>query len=263
MHPVAGRCKHCRTSLISAPTPTAVSSALTPRTAASQSAGNTAIAPQAAQDGAYARGQAPAWWRRWTVWLVIFAALAIAVAIVGLAWPHMLGLGPKRAAQPHRPLSRAAPTPVPPATDLPQGDPWAPTPTPPANGADASAPAPDTHAAPDTTHSQDSLDLFDPDANALAPNRAPAQAVPPAASHGFAKRVCERIATCSGNASLMTVCEWAQHYESLRDDALRSISPVAARCLDAISEVDCQLRPALVIGQLLQRGCLEWLMEEP
>jgi hypothetical protein len=147
IHPVAGRCKHCKEDLSQFRSSRAAAAAPLPALrgnghpngakAASAVPAGVPVAIAAAESqpilpprptGRSVAAQAPSMWRSWPVLVIILAILAIGAAVTLMVWPTGQSDSGKRALQPPPAPEHMETNPLPPSQ--PQGgggaDPWSP-----------------------------------------------------------------------------------------------------------------------------------------
>jgi hypothetical protein len=275
IHPIAGKCKHCKADLSSyrsaRPAANAPLPALTQAPApvngvpAHAPIAHAVPVPAMAHDAAQpvlpprptARVQAPqpagSAWRSWPVVVIVVATMAIIAAVVLMMWPAR-SHGGKRALQPPPAPERmdTQTPPVMPKIDspvtpqpAPQGsaqDPWSMRP---ADPQDPSATLDPGSAGPG---SAGGADPDEPDLDALDPGASPpSPRVPAARRHGAAgnlagpmasvmAHLCRKLVQCGADdAQMMSACNLM-----LRMPDTPPIScPAAQRCLGHIDAMSC------------------------
>jgi hypothetical protein len=264
VHPIAGRCKHCKADLSSYRS--ARPAASTPLPALHQAAASGHAHPHAPSPHAIAHavtlpGPAPesravlpprptgsfptaapgrGTWRSWPVMVIALAAAAIVAAVVLMVWPEAT----------RREGKRALPAPPAPERMVPQSPPPEPSPAPPARAGqgqadpwsqnDRAAPArPSAPAAPSQVPDDDT----DPDDDAQAAPRAPAQGRwqdPSAVGNtmvvfAMANHLCRKAASCGVDDPML---------RNMCDTIARNPDPpltcaAAERCLRQIDAMSC------------------------
>jgi len=282
IHPIAGKCKHCKADLASyraaRPAANAPLPALAPPAARNghpphapvahavplPRAAETVLPPRPSGDAGAAPSSA---WRSWPVVVIVVAMLAIVAAVVIMVWPATHAAGGKRALQPppapERMDTQTAPVlpkvdgtqphaQAPPA----QADPWA-----------QPAPRPDPPQDPTAQAAQDDDQESDDDPPAAPavtnPYRQRTPHRPPQLSGGgivelaMTARICRKLVQCgTSDATLKTTCE---AIANLPADPPAGC-PAAERCLRRIDAMGCSSQPdALQLGMLLMqfRDCAE------
>lgn len=276
VHPIAGRCKHCKADLAEArgarPAAAAALPALAgggiarPATTAKADPTPAPVTPVRAIAAAAAdaqpilpprptgRMQTPkasggSLLRNWPVLVIILAALAIAAAVVIMVWP---------ASTPAKADTRLAPPPAPERMDTnplpPQGsltpppgkaqppgaDPWN-------NNNGGAAPDPD-------------IDPRDPLADPFANPRA--QGGPSPGGNDMAvvmmKHVCNRMSNC-GNPMLSSMCSM---FDQLTGPTSPPSCSAAQRCVDSLDQLDCNISSLTSMGDVTKlfngiQACVE------
>jgi hypothetical protein len=272
IHPIAGKCKHCKADLSTYHAARPAASTPLPALLRVQPALPAAVAAVALPEREpravlpprpTGRVRAPAarsaGWRSWPVLVIIVATCAIVVAAVLMVWP------PAK----QDPGKRAVPTPAPERMDTQNPgaapiDPWSapraapPTPTP-ARPAPTPAPA-DPDPRPDPPQAEADPD---PDPGATTQTAPRLRNRLPTSGRGMvmlamAEHLCRKMAEC-GSDDLMT--------KGMCDTVLRSATdippncPSATRCLDHIDQMSCaaQSEDLSQLGSLLTqfRDCAE------
>jgi len=231
IHPVAGRCKHCKADLVKlrqhdgapppvfpppAPPPTGAPVAAAVGLATSRRPGAIPVAPPPARSR---------WSRRWPVLVAAIAMIAIAVSVVLLVTGESKGEArPRRAVPPPAP-ERMNVDPLP-APSTP--DPW-----------NAPAPPPSVPADPDPAPGAAPPPSADPGGAAAVPD-------PDQLFDSMVKAACTRLASCGNQHGLKDVCEDAAAISVDADTASRIRSgqchyqrDLAERCLQAIGRIPC------------------------
>ncbi len=262
MHPIAGRCKHCKADLAEARGARPAAAAALPALAGSGSARPDARRPDptpvpaspvralalAAADAQpilpprqTGRMQTPAsprgsLLRNWPVLVIILAGIAIAAAVIIMVWPTATTTkADNRLAPPPAP-ERMDTNPLPPHGSL----------TPPTAPSAPSAPSPrsapgapggpdpwgNNGAAPDV----DDIDPADPLAGPFAP-RGGASGNSNAMTIVMFKHVCNRMASC-GNPMLSSAC---QMFDQLAGPVQQPTCAAAQRCVDSLDQLDCNV----------------------
>lgn len=234
IHPVAGRCKHCKQDVaaLRAGAPRPELPILVPRTPARPEAG----APPE-----------PSLWRHWPVAVMVLAVVAILLALAVLEWPQHEAATRKQ--PPQAAAERMNTDPLPPPAQQPQpappqppsaSDPWGP------NGA---APAPDD---PDPAPDPGGLSQLGP------------LALPSSGSFMIvmAEHLCDRFHQCgSSNDFIDMYCTGVRTMQQQGAPAPRPTCPEAQRCLSTIDRMSCTARTddAAALSQLLMQfpDCLD------
>lgn len=264
VHPVAGRCKHCKEDLSSLranrPQAAAVLPALNGRTVATHVAGNgtsvhaaAAAAPVAAPVAIAGEGSAPilpqrttgrsmsaqrargSLLRNWPMIVIILAMLAIVTAVVIMVLPADRKGGGKR---------QLMPTPAP---DRMQTDPWAQPGGPGTNGPQGSItpdPQPQPRITPDPPRpATPPDDPDDPDDlyGGLGGPSGMGGMIGGAGSFAInlADAACKKLKSCPNADSLVTD-QMCQGIATMPKPALGSCAS-GQRCLDAIERMDCDI----------------------
>lgn len=284
IHPVAGKCKHCKADLTAYRAARPAANAPLPplRAPGGAHAGNGlppdapvvhAVAmPLAAQTVLPPRptarattAAAPSAWRSWPVLVIVVAMLAIVAAVVLMVWPAGSARPGKRALQPP-PAPERMDTQTPPVTPkidtAPHAarpaprDPWAAAPRadPPADpGAPSDPPA--AAAADDDT--QGAIDPFAPAAPRGHGTGANAPYGGGMLELAMTARICKKLVQCgTSDATLKMTCD---AIANLPSDPPAGC-PAAERCLRHIDAMGCTSQPdALQLGMLLMqfRDCAE------
>ena len=277
IHPIAGRCKHCKAALgaYRAARPAAIAPlpALHPTvTAGNGASGPVAHAvamPAAAQTprpGRAVTGQpAGSAWRSWPVVVIVVAMMAIVAAVVLMVWPVARGETGKHTLQPP-PAPERMDTQTPPVT--PKLDPH---PAPGRAPADPHASAP--HASPpvvpdpsDDPQADAVASDDDSGADDLSSSQGPTPGGPtgrgrPSARTNpggmlqitMAARLCRKLARCGSTDSTMKdMCEQIASMGVPVDPPAGC--PAAERCLRHIDAMGCSSQPdALQIGVLMMQ----------
>jgi hypothetical protein len=282
IHPIAGKCKHCKTDLTSyraarpaanaplpalgQPTvgqPTMLGNGHPPHAPIAHAvplplAAQTVL-PQRPSGRAHTASPGSAW-RSWPVLVIVVATLAIVAAVVLMAWPPSRGRDGKRALQPP-PAPERMDTQTPPVTpkvtpkiDAPQPhavapaprDPWAP----PAPQADPPA-DPGAQADPPKADDDDPQALIDPFTSPSPRTRGhrARAAFGGMVELAMTQRICRKLVQCgTSDAMLKTTCEAIANLPSPPPTRC----PAAERCLRHIDAMDCSSQPdALQLGMLL------------
>lgn len=252
VHPIAGKCKHCKADLSTYHAARPAASTPLPSLLRVQPAMPAAVAAVAFAEHEPPRAvlpprptgrvRAPAprssGWRSWPVLVIIVAACAIVVAAVLMVWP------PAK----QDPGKRVVPAPAPERMDTQNpgaapSDPWSsphaarpapaparPTPTPPPADPDPQAEAPDP---------TDPTDPIDPGASTQNLPRLRGRV--PVNGRGvvmlaMAEHLCRKMAEC-GSDDMMTkaMCDTVQR----NTNDIPANCPSAQRCLDHIDQMSC------------------------
>ena len=284
IHPIAGKCKHCKTDLASyraaRPAANAPLPALGPPVMRNGHPPHAPIAhavplPRAAETVLPPRptGRAEtapsSAWRSWPVLVIVLAMLAIVAAVVIMVWPAGRGSGGKRALQPPPAPERmdTQTPPVMPKVDAPQPHAQAPGAAAPAQQDPWAQPAPRRDPQPDPTAQDDDAQADDdlpatPAVKDPFGQRTPRRRLPQLSGGGMVElamtaRICRKLVQCgTSDASLRTTCE---AIANLPADPPAGC-PAAERCLRRIDAMGCSSQPdALQLGMLLMqfRDCAE------
>jgi hypothetical protein len=286
IHPIAGKCKHCKADLASyraaRPAANAALPALGQPTVGQPAVlGNghpphapiahavplpvaaQTVLPQLPSGRAHTASTGSAW-RSWPVLVIVVATLAIVAAVVLMAWPPSRGRDGKRALQPP-PAPERMDTQTPPVTpkiDAPQPhavapaprDPWAP----PAPQADPPA-DPGAQSDPSSATDDDPRALIDPFAQPSPRTRGHRARAPFGGMVELAmtQRICRKLVQCgTSDSTLKTTCEAIANLPAPPPTGC----PAAERCLRHIDAMGCSSQPdALQLGMLLMqfRDCAE------
>lgn len=280
VHPVAGKCKHCKADLTAyRATRPAASAPLPPLhqhggnghgNGASHAAthGPMAVAAPEVQPVLPSRPTARggtaqpggATWRSWPVLVIVLAMGAIIVAVVLMVWPVGASEAGKRTLQPppapERMLTDPDVKPPPPPRAQPGGapDPWS-SPYAPRPAVPAPAPSPPDRDADDQGADDQDVDAF---GNPLTP-RAPSAARPRLrlSPHGalvghMLARMCRKLKACRVDDPLAgKMCD--QIAQPQLPPPPPTTCPAAARCLQHIDDMSCddQSTNLSSIGELL------------
>jgi hypothetical protein len=296
IHPIAGKCKHCKADLTSyraarpaanAPLPALGQPSVgQPTVLGNGQPLNAPVAhavplPVAAQT-VLPRPSRPhtaeptSAWRSWPVVVIVIATLAIVAAVVVMVWPAGHARDGKRALQPP-PAPERMDTQTPPVTpkiDAPQPHAAAPSPAPGAPTAPAQAPQdpwaqpaprvdppvdPSAQGDPSSATDDDPTTLIDPFGSPTPrghPHR-PRAALGGIVELAMTQRICRKLVQCgTSEASLRTMCEAIAHLPAPPPAGC----PAAERCLRHIDAIGCNAQPdALQLGVLLMqfRDCAE------
>jgi hypothetical protein len=271
IHPIAGKCKHCKADLTAyrAARP-AANAALPPLTQAPAPPvnGQATYAPVAhavpflhevSQPVLPPRptGRVPTApsgsWRSWPVVVIVVAMMAILAAVVLMVWPAHRDRDGKRLLPPPAPERMDTQTPpvtpqikpsTPPAAQAAPQNPWSPQPGDPAHhpGA-AQVDPPDPSDPDDDPGSAD--DMFD----ALGSGRLRLNSTGQIAL-AMTAHLCQKIARCSNDQATQTTCD-----SLLRTPARPPAScPAFGRCLRQIDMLDCMPDLMRTGMQLLRLG---------
>ncbi len=286
IHPIAGRCKHCKADLsayraarpaASAPLP-ALQPSTTTGNGASGPIAHAVAMPPAAQailpPGPRAPTGQPAGsaWRSWPMVVIVVAMMAIVAAVVLMVWPTSHGEAGKPLPPPPAPERMNTQTPpITPKIDTRPAPGRAPAD--PSGGPHASAPsAPAAPAGPAGADSGDDPSPADPvasDDDPAADDAVGSPAPPPAPPRRghrtlslnaggmlqvtMAARLCRKLVQCgTTDATMKTMCE---QIASLGISSAPPAScPAAARCLRHIDLMGCTSQPdALQLGMLMMQ----------
>ncbi len=299
IHPVAGRCRHCKADLSahrsSRPAAAAALPPLVAATAPIEAAPRTEFAPlpvaaayaadlgstpvlpprpTGRQDAAPARGL----WRTWPIIVIVLAAIAIVAALVLMLWPPAT---PEAKADPRvlRPppapermdVTPVLPTPqpnvIPGAPGAPGGaDPWA-APTPPPGTVPQQVPDLDPDPAPAPTPDPDDLSA-DPFANPFGPGGGGAgggAAGGGGAGGMFGGDARSYITLAARACKKLASCspdlgEYCTVIDTLADGTLPTC-PAAQRCVDRIEGLSCaNLQGGSTVDLLLLMSTLQECM---
>ena len=279
IHPIAGRCKHCKVDLThhragpagNAPRPRLVALGGEAATASAPAATTSAAAPAAiapapaltyVDDARPAREPAGGGWsRRWPILVAVIAVAAIVVSLAFLVFdlggggnkkkkgPLSGSLGPAPEATPADPAPHTVPTPR-----MPDGR----TPTP------APVPRADPRPAPPAPADPDLADPF---------GARPSPPPPPVtgAVRDFDQFLqaaidtgCQRLTSCGGDPLIASQCTMARtslgQLQGMLADQCTAFDPTAAqRCLASIAAFPCptdQPDPAQMVATLMAlQGC--------
>lgn len=284
IHPIAGKCKHCKADLTEyrAARP-AASAPLPALNHASGAAGNvpsgpaavahavamplaaqTVLPPQPTGRTQTAQSARSAW-RSWPVMVIVVATLAIVAAVAIMVWPARAGRDAKRALQPPPAPERmdTQTPPVAPKLDPPQAphaapvDPWSTPHAPPSPAPPKTDPPPDPSAQADPSsadddHDSDLFDPFTPAPGARTLGRGGAlSSFGGALGLAMTARLCRKLVQCgTSDDTLKPLCD---AISGLPSDPPPGC-PAAERCLRHIDALGCTSQPdALQMGMLLMR----------
>lgn len=281
IHPIAGRCKHCKTDLVGArgiraAAPASLPSLATPAPGTLRAPVVAPIAAPIASADPYADSgpvlpprvtarqlaaqPERAWWKSWPTIVIGLAAVAIVVAIVLLVWPPhdkvegALPVGPAPDRMDTSPLVPEAPgngaTPTPSKPTPPTGsggaDPWGKA-DPPKDPAPTRPLPPDpVPRAPDPDDDDDALGL-----GGILGGTPGSAGGPTFGGLGGAKSVgmlsamlqhgCARVTACGGDPMLKQTCDQLQGVLG-KTPLPRPTCAAATECLEKIDALDCDLR---------------------
>ena len=278
IHPIAGRCKHCKADLSAYRSARPAASAPLPPLHPAATAGNgvsgpiahavamppaaQAVLPPRPRRASTGRPAGSAW-RSWPVVVIVVAMMAIVAAVVLMVWPITRGAAGKRPLPPP-PAPERMDNQLPPVMPkvTPQPAPGH-APADPSGGPHASAPA--APALPDDLARSDQATLDDDPGSDDAIGAAPAA---PAAPQGhralsqngggllqvaMAARLCRKLARCGSTDSTMKdMCEQIASMGVPLDPPPGC--PAAERCLRRIDAMGCSSQPdALQIGLMMMQ----------
>ena len=263
IHPIAGRCKHCKADLTSyraaRPAAAAPLPALGQPSPANghpghggplPAAAHAVLPPRPTAAGTTARPTGRAW-RSWPVLVIVLATVAIVAAAVLMVWPAGHRRDSKKALQPppapermdtQTPAIIPGSDPRPPRAPSPSSapdDPWATPNRTPSDPPPSAGPAPADPSAQNDDDSDDT-DALDPIAPpAQAGHRAPLDRRSTLVL-AMTLRLCHKVVEC-GNADPMmqSACDAIAGMS----DALPASCPAAERCLRRIDAMTCSSRP--------------------
>ena len=253
IHPIAGKCKHCKADLASyhaarapasAPLPSLRTVAPTPNAGVHWNPGRSEAPPPARPDSPAVEPEPRGGWRSWPVIVIALAMVAIVAAVVLMVWPASHASGEKHVGAPPAPerMDTAPEVTAPPAPSAPHAsaappaapDPWA-TPNPPPPAANPTPAPPDD----DPADNANPLDAF-----ADTPPGGKPSAGRPGLNTGasmvlsMAVHVCRKIQQCSTSvdvpAATIAMCDALR-----KQPILPPRCPAAHRCLNAIDAMTC------------------------
>jgi len=255
IHPVAGRCKHCKQDLsalrgtrpqASAPLP-ALDTKSTPIPIAPPAPDAPPILPPRPTGRSVTAQPAPrSAWRSWPVIVIVFATAAIGAAVVIMVWPASSDAGKKHALQPPPAPERMETQPLPPPpAQAPDVDPWGP----PAPRHGQLAPVP----VPKDPLDDDSFDPF-----ASLHGNGPAGLGGAGASEVarvIGKHLCSKLASCGGDLGIAG----AMCAAYATAPATVPHCPASDRCIHAIDQLTCDDANPAAAWQLMQtlQDCME------
>ncbi|MBL0220767.1 MAG: hypothetical protein IPQ07_43720 [Myxococcales bacterium] len=278
VHPIAGRCKHCKADLadargarpaaaaalpalagggsarpaIAKGDPTPIPVAPTPVRAIAQAAAEAAPILPPRPTGRMQTPKQPggSLLRNWPVLVIILAGLAIAAAVVIMVWPT---------STPAKADTRLAPPPAPERMDTnplpPQGSLTPSQPKAPPGGVDpwdqnggGAAPDPDIDPA-DPTKGPFATPGAQGGLGAMAGNEM---------AIVMMKHVCNRMSNC-GNPMLSSMCSM---FDSLAGPVQQPTCTAAQRCVDSLDQLDCNITSMSSMGDVTKlfngiQACVE------
>lgn len=244
LHPVAGRCKHCKQDL------TALRGAR-PQASAPLPALDGKSAPVALPVTPPAEGPIlpprptgrsptvippPSMWRSWPVLVIVVSSLALVAAIVFMMWPYSSEASKKHVLEPPPAPERMETNPLPaqpppPGQNPPDVDPWGP---PAAQRHGAADPPPrhsvDPFADPDpASPAIDDNDPFSiPHPNLSSPNAL-------RLANAIGKHLCDKLTQCTGNPTMSSALCGAYGQGNITAPTC----PAAQRCIQHIDALTC------------------------
>jgi len=245
VHPIAGRCKHCKQDLAelraARQQPAARLPALNGKGNANGYAGVAAIAIPAPREGT-APERRESMWRHWPIAVIAVAGLLLVGAVALLIWPQ--STPPE--------IEKSAPSPAPDRMPEQPTDPWAP-----------SAPPPHAQVAPHATPVPDPLPPTVPDTQPMPPDDPNGLgslgqlALPSGGSFMFAMatHLCKRLEQCgTANDFITTYCEGMTVLQQQAPQQAPACDQ-GKRCLDAIDKMSCTAKAddATALFQLMNQ----------
>jgi hypothetical protein len=271
VHPIAGRCKHCKADLsayrAARPAASAPLPALhpTPSGAPGPTAHAVAMPPaaQAVLPSRPPRASTPraagSAWRSWPAVVIVVAMMAIVAAVVLMVWPTGRGAPGKHTLQPP-PAPERMDTQTPPIT--PKINAPAPGPSGGPHASAPAAPAPDSpDASPPDQVANDDDPAADDAAGSPGPRPAPARRGHRALSLNaggmlqitMAARLCRKLVRCgTTDETMKSMCEQIASMGISADPP--ASCPAAERCLRRIDALGCTSQPdGLQVGMLMMQ----------
>lgn len=242
IHPIAGRCKHCKQDLAAHRGARPQAASPLPALAGT---GNAAPVPVPAAESQpilpprptgrqiTAQPEPRRLWRSWPVYVIILAGIAIVGAVGVMVWPTS-SRADKHVLTPPPAPERMDTNPMPPQAPKADNDPWGPPHA-------QLAPQPQM---PSPRRTPDPLpDLKDPwsddDVLGVDPFATPRGALGGANAAGLAvalgKHMCERIAKCGTSSMMSSLCTAYAQLQALPTPSC----PQAKRCLDHVDNLSC------------------------
>ena len=265
IHPVAGKCKHCKADLTAYRAARPAANAPLPALNHAAPSNGQIHAPTAhavppphdmpqpvlpPRPTARAATVPSGTWRSWPIVVIIVAMMAIVAAVVLMMWPTHRDRDGTRLKPPPAPermdtqtppvMPRIEPPAPRPAPQAAPQDPWSPQPSDPPHTPGAA------QADPDDASDLDGIDPFD------APHSGHRLTLNTGGQVALAviARLCHKLATCGGSAATQTTCDAILRLPS----APPSSCPTLQRCLRQIDNLDCMPDLMRTGMQLLQLG---------
>ena len=246
IHPIAGRCKHCKQDLAAhrgarapaaAPLPPLAGNAGAPVMALPAADSQPILPPRPTARSVTEQPEPRRAWRSWPVYVIILAALAIVGALGVMVWPQSSEAGKHVLTPPPAPeRMNISPLPTPKADPTPQNDPWGPP-----HAQLGPQPQPGHPAPRQTPDPVDPVDPFGDDTQLLDPS-APLGRVSPLAGQNAAglavaigKHMCERIAKCGSSGMMTSLCN---AYSQIPATPVPSCAQ-AKRCIEHVDNLSC------------------------
>jgi hypothetical protein len=245
VHPVAGRCKHCKEDLTTlragrpqaaTPLPALLGATPVPALIAAREESQPILPPRESAHGMPAQGTHSAW-RRWPIVVIVLAGLAIVGAVVVMFWlpPSSGGSADSHGLKPPPAPERMELNPIPPPNSDPQpADPWG------APGAPQQAPR-----APHAQRAPIAPDPLDPDP--FANNNIDPFGGAPLGTGGnldfvatFGRHLCDRLTQC-GNSS-DEVASYCNLMKAMPSPGAAPTCASAKKCLDHVDTMSCTLQ---------------------
>ena len=265
VHPIAGRCRHCKVDLAAQRTTRPAAAAALPALAGdgnarrdtpvmgipnapepapspikallkAQEASDPVLPQRPNHSGRMPAAGGRSIFRNWPVMVIILAGIAIAAAVVIMVWP---------ASKTAKADSHLTPPPAPERMDTnplpPQGS-ITPTPTPPKAGTQNGGGGPDPWANP--KNDQTNIDPPDPSQDPMNPNNGGGLGGNPFGGGSgtgntmtvvMMKHLCNRMSNC-GNAMLGQAC---QLFDQMTGPVTAPSCAAAQRCVDHLDQLDC------------------------
>jgi hypothetical protein len=239
IHPVAGRCKHCKQDVTSvragkpaaaAPLPPLVGQPAAPAPVMAREASQPILPPRPTGSGVAVQPAPRAAWKSWPVLVIIVAALAILAAVVIMVWPQHEASASHTLAPPPAP-ERMDTDPLPPqGTGSQNGaDPWS---QPHSQVTPRSTPDPQ----PPQPPQQPDDDQFG-FGGAIGGGNLGIGATSPDFMLAALGHACKKLKTCpNADDTLTTLCDT---YMAFPQTAPSPTCAEAKRCLDAIDNMSC------------------------
>ena len=242
IHPVAGRCKHCKQDLAalrsarpqaSAPLPALdgksapIEVPVVPTAPAPHS--EPILPPRPTGRSVTAQASPRPAWRSWPVLVIVVASLAIVSAVAIMMWPHSSEASKKHVLQPPPAPERMDTDPLPPPQpSAPDTDPWGP-PAAPRHGA-IDPPRVPQQAAPNDP------DLIDPFSNLHGAAPGPTSPNAVRLFSAISKHLCDKLPQCTGNPTIANALCSAYGQGQIAVPTCAA----AQRCMHDIDSLSCE-----------------------